>query len=71
MNIFNTIERINRLHSLIKIGGTGNPETLSNRLGISRATLYNLLEELKSVKAPISYFFRRKDNTFASSNEIF
>jgi len=55
MNIFNTIERINRLHVLIKTGRTGNPETLAKRLGISRASLYNLLEELKSVKAPITY----------------
>jgi len=55
MNIFNTIERINRLHCLIKTGATGNPEMLAKRLGISRASLYNLLEELKSIKAPITY----------------
>lgn len=55
MGIFDTFKRINQLHSLIKTGKTGSPETLAKQLGVSRSTLYNLLNELKAVKAPIIY----------------
>lgn len=55
MNFFDTMERISRLHNLIKNENTGNPEFLSKRLGISRATLYNIIDELKSMDAPINY----------------
>lgn len=55
MNFFKTLEQINRLHYLIKEEKTGNPDTLSKRLGIARATLYRIIDELKSYDAPIDY----------------
>ena len=55
INFFETLERISLLHRLIKDTKTGNPKSLSKRLGISRATLYNMLDELKSYDAPIAY----------------
>lgn len=55
MGIFSKIERINQLHALIKMGKTGSPKTLAKQLGISRATLYNLLDELKTFDAPVVY----------------
>lgn len=55
MDFFKTMERINVLHKLIKERKTGNPELLSKRIGVSRATLYNIIDELKSYNAPIAY----------------
>lgn len=55
MTIFKTIERINLLHKLISDKRTGDPSTLSKRLGVSRTTLYSILEDLKSYGAPIAY----------------
>lgn len=67
MKIFEAIERLSCLHSLIKAEKTGSPELLSKQLGISRSSLYNMIDELKSYDAPISYsraketFFYTKD----------
>jgi len=60
MNIFEKIEKINNLHRLIKNECTGNPLELAKRLGVSRSTLYNIIEELKLIEAPISYSRRRE-----------
>jgi len=48
MNIIQTFERVEKLHLLIASKKTGKPDELARRLGISRATLYNMIEELKS-----------------------
>ena len=50
------------MHQLIQTEKTGNPNMLANRLGISRSTLYRILDELKSYDAPIEY--SRKRETF-------
>lgn len=55
MDILRTIERISRLHQLIKEERTGSPDYLAQRLGISRASLYRMIDELKSYDAPIEY----------------
>jgi len=55
MDVFRTIDRINILHRLIDAEQTGNPTELAKKLGISRGTLYNMLDELKSFGAPICY----------------
>jgi len=67
MNIIQTFERVEKLHLLIANKRTGKPDELARRLGISRATLYNMIEELKSYNLPISYskmqqsFYYEKD----------
>jgi len=55
MDIFKTIERINKLHTLIKEEKTGTPKYLAEQIGISRASLYRLIEEMKSYDVPIEY----------------
>jgi predicted DNA-binding transcriptional regulator YafY len=50
------IERIEIIDHLIRIRGTGRPEELANRLNISVRTLYETLELLKGLGAPIDYF---------------
>jgi predicted transcriptional regulator len=55
MEIFRVIERIKILHNLIQTETTGTPSELANRLGISRSSLYNMIDELKSYNAPIKY----------------
>lgn len=62
MKIFEALNRLTRLHDLIKTEKTGRPDSLSKQLGVSRATLYNMLDELKSYDAPISY--SRSKETF-------
>lgn len=70
MSFFETIERVSRLHYFIKEECTGKPEILSKRLGISRASLYNIIDELRSYDAPIDYSRRRETFFYTKSFEL-
>lgn len=53
--LFINIDRINLLDKLIRQRRTGTPDELSARLGISVSRLYVVLDELKTLGAPICY----------------
>ncbi|MET6999906.1 hypothetical protein [Chitinophaga defluvii] len=55
MNVFETIEKINRLHTLIRRKQTGNSRQLAGRLSLSRTVLFELMRELRDMGAPIVY----------------
>ncbi len=55
MKLFEQIERINRLHELIKYRRTGTPGELAKRLKISTSMMYKVMEELRLRDAPIEY----------------
>ena len=55
MKIFKFIDRINMIHKLIFQGNTGTPEEFASHLGVSRTSLYELLDELRLRGAPIAY----------------
>ncbi len=68
MNLSQTIERLQVLHSLISQRKTGTPEQLAKRLGVSRSCLYNLIEELRVFQIPILY--SRKIESFYYEKEV-
>jgi hypothetical protein len=68
MNFLQNVNRIEKLHSLILQKKTGNPKKLAERLGISRASLYILIEEFNSLDLPVSY--SRKLETFYYVREV-
>jgi len=55
MKIFEYIDRISLMHKLISEKRTGTPNDFAARLGIKRARLYELIDEIKSYGAPILY----------------
>jgi predicted DNA-binding transcriptional regulator YafY len=55
MKLLEQIERINRLHDLIKHRRTGTPEQLARRLNLSTSMIYKLMEELRFREVPIEY----------------
>lgn len=55
MKLLEQIERINRLHELIKHRRTGTPSQLAQRLNLSTSMVYKLIDELKLREAPIVY----------------
>lgn len=55
MKLLEQIERINRLHELIKYRRTGTPEQLARRLNLSTSMVFKLMEELRLREAPIEY----------------
>jgi len=55
MKIFEYLDRILRMHKLVKHGSTGTPEEFAHQLGVSRTSLYELIDELRCHGAPIAY----------------
>jgi len=62
MKTLKQLERLRKAHKLIQQENTGTPVEFAKRLDISRRQLYNIIEYLKEVDAPILY--NRKTNTF-------
>lgn len=50
-----SFKRIERIDQLIRIKGTGTAEQLAEKLGISRRSVFNLLNEMKEKGAPIKF----------------
>lgn len=68
MQLFESIDRAQRMHQLIRSESTGTPCEFAERLDISRRQLYYLLEELKGFGAQIMY--SRVNNTFYYANNF-
>ncbi len=62
MNFLKNINHVEKLHELILQKKTGTPNRLAQQLGITRATLYVLIEELNALNMPVAY--SRKYETF-------
>lgn len=55
MKVFEYLERISMMHKLVTRQRTGTPEEFARQLGVSRTSLYELIDELRSRGAPIAY----------------
>ena len=55
MKVFEYLDRISMMHKLVSRQITGTPEEFAGQLGVSRTSLYELIDELRSRGAPIAY----------------
>jgi biotin operon repressor len=55
MKVFEYLDRISMMHKLVSRQVTGTPEEFAGKLGVSRTSLYELIDELRSRGAPIAY----------------
>jgi hypothetical protein len=55
MILLKEIEILQRAHRLIAQSQTGTPQVFSRRLGISERRLYGIIDEMKTMGAPIRY----------------
>ena len=55
MKVFEYLDRISMMHKLVSRQRTGTPEEFAGSLGVSRTSLYELIDELRSRGAPIAY----------------
>ena len=62
MNNLKQLERLKKVHGLIKSECTGSPAELAVKLHISVRQTYLLLEQLREMDAPIS--FNRRTKTY-------
>ena len=62
MNLIKNLNQVERLHELIVQQKTGTSKELAEKLGINRAKLYVLIDELSELNMPVAY--SRKYETF-------
>jgi biotin operon repressor len=55
MKVFEYLDRISMMNKLVTRQRTGTPEEFAAQLGVSRTSLYELIDELRSRGAPIAY----------------
>jgi len=55
MTFLEKLNAIERLDQLIRLKATGSPDTIANQLGISRRAVFNLINLMKGMNAPIEY----------------
>ena len=70
MKVFEFIEVVARFHQYVMHGNTGDAASFAEKLGISRASLYNLLDELKSYGIDITYCRERQTYLYLHSERV-
>lgn len=70
MNFIKQIERIKQMHKLISSEKTGNPSVFAGKLSLSRSQLYNELEVIKELDAPVKYCKKRETFYYETSFEL-
>jgi len=55
MNFYDKTNLILRLDQMIRLRFRGNADSLSRRLGVSRSTFFRLLDDMRSLNAPIEF----------------
>jgi len=62
MDLIKNLNQVEKLHELIVQQKTGTSKVLAEKLGVNRAALYVLIDELKELNMPVAY--SRKYETF-------
>jgi len=68
MQLFDSIERVHRIHKLIQRKATGTPEEFAEKLNLGKRQMYNILEEFRDYGANIKY--NRMRGTFYYDNDF-
>lgn len=66
MTFIEKIKIIERIDQLVKMKATGSSQELADRLKISRSTVYELIECMKSMGAEVEYCRKRKSLIYLS-----
>ena len=71
MNNLKQIQRLRRIHQLIKNERTGTPKELSRKLNVSERQVYMILDQLREMDAPIKYNRRSSTYYYDDSFDLF
>lgn len=66
MKIFNILDKMHIFNSLIDTQTTGTPAEFAQRLGISRSTLYDVIDDLRSRGVSVKYSRRFRSFIYES-----
>jgi hypothetical protein len=67
---FETLDLIDRLDGLIRRKATGKPSELARRLNVCERKVYQLIEMLKDLGAPVEYSSERESYYYAAEVEF-
>jgi len=70
MNNLKQLERLRKVHRLIKLECTGPPSELSKKLHISQRQMFLILEQLKEFDAPLKFNRRTKNYYYEFDFEL-
>lgn len=70
MTFLEHLTLLRRMDSLIRRKATGNYLQLSQKLGISKASIYRYLDDLRSLGAPIVYCRSRQSFYYSEPFEL-
>lgn len=70
MKLVEQIERLKYIHELIEKQQTGTSAEFAKKLHVSRRQLYNILEDLKIMGAPIAYDSLQRSYIYTRACEI-
>ncbi|MFA5535150.1 MAG: hypothetical protein WDA19_11685 [Mariniphaga sp.] len=70
MKALSQLERIKKMNRLIKTEHTGSPKEFAAMLGVCESHLFNLIDDLKVMGAPIRYSRIRQTYFYAIDFEI-
>lgn len=75
MNLIKNLTHVEKLHELIVQQKTGSPKELAEKLGINRAKLYVLIDELNALNMHVQYsrkyqtfYYQRDENEVITNN---
>ena len=68
MKNLKSLRRLQRLHKRITQENTGTPKELAGAMRISERSLYNLIDQLKDINAPVCY--SRSRGTYYYSDDF-
>lgn len=64
------IEVLERIDQLIRLKATGRPKELAERLGVSEATVFRMIETMKEMNAPICYNLTRQSYIYTETTHF-
>ena len=70
MTFVEQLHLVRRLHYLIQTKATGCPQNLATRLGISRASVFKYLDELRNLGAEIHYLRDRQSYQYENNFKL-
>ena len=70
MTFIERLKCLDRLDQLIRLKATGSPRELAERLGISKRSIHNLLEDMKNLGASIYYCSQRRSYCYERELEF-
>ena len=70
MKNLKNLERLQQLHELIVKQATGSPPQIAHLMQVSERKIYQLVEQLKDIGAPITYSKRHKTYFYTEDFEL-